>query len=176
MSRPVSHSDVQEYSRDVSARETITEAIRLHLEWVHIFGKDERIVSLLGKMAESTAASARVMAQVGVSEICRRCDTEEGGSCCGAGIESRYSKVLLLVNLLMGTRLPSRRLFGDSCYFLGDHGCILMARDVLCVNYLCSKIQQALSPKELRELQETTGKEMDLLFTLNEAVKKKMAD
>jgi len=176
MWKPDSYSDVHEYNRDASAREAIAEAIRLHSKWVQVLGQDERVVSLLREMAESAAASARVMVRVGVSEICMRCETEEGGSCCGAGIESRYSRVLLLANLLMGTGLPTRRLFRDSCYFLGDHGCTLTARHVLCVNYLCSRIQHALSPEELWELQETTGREMDLLFTLNEVLKKKMAD
>ncbi len=176
MSKADSYSDVQEFNRDASARETIAEAIRLHSKWVHVFGQDERIVSLLREMAESAAASARVMVRVGVSEICMRCETEEGGSCCGAGIESKYSRVLLLANLLMGAGLPRRRLFRDSCYFLGDHGCTLTARHVLCVNYLCSRIRHALSLEELWELQETTGREMDLLFTLNEVLKKKMAD
>lgn len=175
-SKPDSHSDAQKCNRDFSARETINEAIRLHSKWGRVFGQDERIVSLLREMAESAAASARVMGQVGVSEICMRCDTEEGGSCCGAGIETRYSRVLLLANLLMGIRLPTKRLYGDSCYFLGVRGCTLMARHVLCVNYLCSRIRRALSPEELWGLQQTTGREMELLFTLNEALKKKMAD
>jgi len=175
MEKPEAGRDGGEDGRDVSTRKRIEEALQLQAAWAPVFGRDERIGALLREMKEAAAASSRIVARVGVSEVCTRCDREEGGSCCGAGIELRYSAVLLLINLLLGTRPPTRRQFSDGCFFLGEHGCTLSARHVLCVNYLCSRIQRMLSAEELGRLQETTGREMDVLFALHETLKKKMA-
>jgi hypothetical protein len=175
MGKPNSASDGAEDGRDVSTRKRIEEAIQLNAAWAPVFGRDEQVGALLREMGEAIAASARIMADLGVSRICMWCDKEDGGSCCGAGIESRYSTVLLLINLLLANRPPTRRLFPDGCFFLGEHGCTLTARDVLCVNYLCSRIQRTLTPEELGKLQSTTGREMDVLFALNETLKKKIA-
>lgn len=129
---------------------------------------------ILESLKESIEQSTAAMDREGVIAACRQCEEEEGGSCCGAGIEDRYSTYLLLVNLLMGADFPEERLFPDSCLFLGKHGCILKARHTLCVNYLCRKIQRMLAPHRLAQLQNVTGKEMDLLFLAYEKVKKEV--
>ena len=102
---------------------------------------------------------------------CKRCDEEEGGSCCGAGIENRYPPPLLLINLLLGQALPAERCFANSCFFLGTDGCMLMARDVLCINYLCTGFQKSLAHEDLVRLQTVTGEEMETVFRVHEAVK-----
>ncbi|HDR15536.1 MAG TPA: hypothetical protein ENN79_08695 [Desulfobacteraceae bacterium] len=61
----------------------------------------------------------RVSDSIGVSALCRMCDREQGGSCCGAGIELRYDGWLLLVNILLGIELPQNRARPGSCFFLG---------------------------------------------------------
>jgi hypothetical protein len=63
---------------------------------------------------------------------------------------------------------------GNSCYFLGEYGCLLTARHVLCVNYICKKLQKKLTRDELIELQPCAGEELDTLFILHEAIKKRM--
>jgi hypothetical protein len=113
-----------------------------------------------------------VSRDLGVFAACKQCEEEEGGSCCGSGIENRYSPHLLLVNLLLGSCLPEDRCFENSCYFLGKDGCVLKARDILCINYLCAKINRLLAHEDLLALQKATGKEMETVFFLHEAVKK----
>jgi hypothetical protein len=88
---------------------------------------------------------------------------------CGAGIENRYNETFLLLNLLFGIDLPSERRFENSCFFLGERGCGLKVRDVLCVNYLCQAIQKSMDPADRQRLQEAVGEELNTVFLLHEA-------
>jgi hypothetical protein len=114
------------------------------------------------------------MLELGIVEICRRCDEEEGGSCCGAGMENKFDTFLLLVNLLLGSTLPRHHLRADSCYLLTDKGCGLKVRLVLCVDFLCDKILDAISFKDLLRLQKISGEELVTGFRLYDAVKQFM--
>ncbi len=114
------------------------------------------------------------MLTLGVVAECKKCEEEEGGSCCGAGIEDKYEPVLLLINHLLGPFLPTEAPSKNDCYFLGEKGCLLTARHVLCVNYICEKLQKKLTMEELVGLQNCAGEELDTLFLLHEAIKKKI--
>jgi hypothetical protein len=104
--------------------------------------------------------------------ICKNCEEREGGSCCGSGIENKYDVELLLVNLLLDASLRDQQPSQNSCYFLGAKGCKLTARHVLCVNYMCQKLQKKLAREQLISLQTCAGEELDTLFILHEAIKK----
>jgi hypothetical protein len=117
-------------------------------------------------------SSRQIMVEIGVVTECRRCEEEEGGSCCGSGIENRYSEVLLLINLLLGGSLPEGAERAKSCYFLGKRGCTLVARHVLCVNYLCARLRERLIPAQLSRLQVASGEELETEFRLHEAIKR----
>jgi hypothetical protein len=110
--------------------------------------------------------------EMGLSEICKRCDTEEKGSCCGRGIENYYDEPLLLLNLILGVNLHIRRYDKASCFFLGPKGCLLAARHTLCVNYLCDKITKRFSPAELSRLRDAEGIQLELTFQLCESLRK----
>jgi len=157
---------------DLSIREKIKEALSLYRACREALLADERVRDLLERTERSVEASRGVMLSGGVVEACRWCEEEAGGSCCGAGIENRYSSHLLLANLLLGVELPRKRKHMDSCYFLGDRGCCLTIRHVLCVNYLCERLQRDLPPDVLRALQESSGVELDTGFILHERLKK----
>ena len=137
--------------------------------------RDRKIVSLLQKLREAIHDSRREMAHVGIMAFCRLCDQQGGGSCCGRGLENKYTGVLLLINLLLGHPIPSRRYDPSSCFFLGEEGCKLFARHVICINYLCKKITDCLNPQKIFPLREKEGIELDLLFQLNELIKKKLS-
>ncbi|HEC31363.1 MAG TPA: hypothetical protein ENI41_02610 [Deltaproteobacteria bacterium] len=154
----------------------ITDKISLARDLFGIAGttlmNDKHIRGLLAEVIEKARTSRQVMQELRINELCRQCDEEEGGSCCGAGIENRYDAVLLLLNLLAGVNLPASRFDEKSCYFLGPEGCVLKIRHTLCVNFLCDKIEENLSLEELVRLQEVIGEEIDLTFVLYEAVRK----
>lgn len=159
-----------------SANSSIEERIEAARELFSRHGtalmEDPGVRSMIRELGKRLEASRRVMHELGVDALCRECDEKEGGSCCGRGIEDRYRPGLLLLNLAMGASLPEEHLREDSCFFLGDAGCVLSARHVLCVNYLCKKIEEELTLDELIRLQRTTGEEMEATFLLHEAAKR----
>ena len=136
--------------------------------------KDPHIHALLIKLRDCIENTNQSMVTLGVVAECKNCEEREGGSCCGSGIENKYDAVLLLINLLLGFSLENEEPSGNSCYFLGEKGCKLTARHVLCVNYMCQTLQKKLAREQLISLQTCAGEELDTLFILHEAIKKKI--
>ncbi len=129
--------------------------------------RDPEVARLLPRLADARAASHTAMAATGMIEICRLCEEEEGGSCCGAGIEDRYDGVTLLINLLLGAELPRERRAAADCHFLGDRGCRLPARHVICVNFVCEQISEAIPVERMGALRLREGEELDVAFLLH---------
>ncbi|MEE4353100.1 MAG: hypothetical protein V2J25_09545 [Desulfatiglans sp.] len=129
------------------------------------------IVDLLERLRGAIQASHQAMASSGIIEICRTCDQDEGGSCCGIGLERKYDGWILLINLLLGVKVPRKKLYDKSCLFLGGDGCSLLARHVICVNYLCQKITRHIDPASIKALRDKEGEELNALFFLHEEIK-----
>lgn len=108
----------------------------------------------------------------GVSKLCRECDINEGGSCCGRGMEARYDEWLLLINLLLGCKLPRKRREPNSCLFLERDGCLLKALHVICINYICKKIEVRISKAKLSHLRDIEGHMIATTFGLHEYLMK----
>jgi len=157
-----------------SVEEKIAWAETCYEEKRGLFLRDERTATLLSRLKEAVRASRTAMAVAGVSDECRTCEEREGGSCCGAGLENKYEGTLFLINLLLGTRLPKRRFDSSSCLFLGPDGCLLIARQVICVNYLCKKIEDRIDPFKIAVLREKEGVELECLFLLKEHIREKL--
>jgi hypothetical protein len=151
--------------------EKITIAKDLYSRWGAALRTDSGISAQLKELSARVEASSNFCLLSGVARACRLCDLEEGGSCCGAGIEDRYSPELLLINLLLGVTLPESRNSAKSCHFGGESGCVLAARDILCVNYLCARLQKTIPQEKLFQLQEANGSEMELLFLLHNRIR-----
>jgi len=158
----------------LSIQEKIKLAQNFYLLWKDTIRKQSHINSLLIDLERCLRVSRESMLELKIVEICRRCDEEEGGSCCGAGMENKFDTFLLLVNLLLGVTLPTHHLRADSCYLLTDKGCTLKVRLVLCVDFLCDKILDALSVEDLLRLQKISGEELVTGFRLYDAVKQFM--
>ena len=133
--------------------------------------KDQKVFDLLGRVKEAVPASHAEMSNTGIVAICRACEQDEGGSCCGAGMENKYDGLLLLINLFLDIRLPSARSDPGSCFFLGEKGCLLKARHVICINYVCRKISERIEPSEISALREKEGEEIRLVFLLHERIR-----
>lgn len=133
--------------------------------------QDKPIFDYLTRIEDAIHASHKEMGETGILDICRDCEKNAGGSCCGAGLENKYDGWLLLINLLLDVKLPKKRHDKESCFFLGQEGCLLKARHVICVNYLCKKIADQIDPHKLNALREKEGIELDILFLLNERLK-----
>ena len=135
---------------------------------------EPQIHDLLEKLEKCLGRSREAMLELGIVETCKHCDEEEGGSCCGAGLENKFDSLLLLMNLLLGVSLPERHQRPESCYLLSDKGCVLKVRLVLCVDYLCPRILSALSHDEVVRLQNIAGGELLTGFKLYDALKRFM--
>ncbi len=159
----------------IGTQYTITEKISWAENVFSRFGakilEDEDLSRLLHSYRAAITESWACMRQSGVSRVCWHCAVHEGGSCCGKGIEDRFDGVLLLVNLLLGGRLPLSRWDPEGCWFLGEQGCTIPARHVICINYLCRRITDRVPPDSIRMLQGRIGQEADRAFFLEEALK-----
>ena len=144
----------------------------------HQFGdfllRDQEIVEHLEELRKAIRRSRNAMIESGVVENCRDCEEREGGSCCGAGLEEHYGGILLLINRLLRVRLPKKRRDPDSCLFLTETGCLLAARHVICVNYLCKKITDRIDPEKIALLREMEGRELECLFLFQERIKRRL--
>ena len=119
----------------------------------------------------SIDASWQAMKESGVAAECTRCAVEDGGSCCGKGIEDKFDVVTLLINRLLGAELPKSRQDDTGCWFLGPEGCTLVARHVICINFLCKRLYAKVPPEEIRRVQQAMEEETTRAFLLEEAVK-----
>lgn len=164
----------ESYSPSLSISEKIDRAITLHSTRGPLLREDPTVDALIRRLNRNIETTRKTMLRLGIVAECKHCEEEEGGSCCGAGIENRYDEVLLLMNLLLGVPLPTLQQDQSSCYLLGKDGCTLMVRHVLCVNYLCSKLRDKLSHEELTRLQACAGEELDTGFILYETIKKRL--
>lgn len=136
--------------------------------------EDQGLAGLLESLKTAVRRSHERMAGTGIVALCRECEEKEGGSCCGAGLEKHYTALLLLINRLLGAALPRKREDPSSCFFLSSSGCTLLARHVLCINYVCGKITSRTPPDRLAALREAEGEEILLLFQVNEKLRKLM--
>jgi hypothetical protein len=164
----------QSQAKPRAVEQKIGQAYKLLQTYSGSLVEDPSICALLQKLRDCIANTNRSMLALGVVAECKNCEEKEGGSCCGAGIENKYDAVLLLINLLLGGSLKNHEVEGNSCFFLGKNGCRLTARHVLCVNYLCNKLQKKLTREELIALQTYAGDELNTLFILHETIKMRL--
>lgn len=125
----------------------------------------------LERLEKAIEETWRYMKEIGVTDICKDCAIETG-SCCKEWVEDEVDDVMILMNILMGVEIPSRRYKEGFCYFLSERGCILKVRPVICVNFLCEKITKSIGFEKEKKLQEIAGKELDLGFIVREKVLK----
>jgi hypothetical protein len=153
------------------------------LKWAHSlyagFGadlKNERIISdMLENYRKNINSTWKAMEESGIIEECTRCAVQDGGSCCGQGIENKFDVITLLVNLLLGTRLPEQPWDPTGCWFLGEKGCLLTARHVICVNFMCKRLYAVVPVEKIRLVQSAMQAETDAGFLLEEYIKSWLA-
>jgi hypothetical protein len=157
--------------RGVSIQERTAWALEQYRRCGALLRADEVASRLLAELRDQLAASREVMIAADLVESCRTCEEDEGGSCCGRGMEAHYDGVLLLVNLLLDAPIEQEWRDEESCLFLGSTGCRLPARDHICVNYLCLKVREQISEPALAEMRSSQGRELQTLFLLTDRIK-----
>lgn len=160
--------DIEGDPRAVSIQERTAWALAQYRRHGEQLRADEVVSRLLGELRDHLAASREALIAAGLVERCRICEEEEGGSCCGRGMEAHYDGFLLLVNLLLETPIAEEWPDQESCLFLGPTGCRLAARDHICVNYLCAKLGDRIPEAALAEMRRSQGRELHTLFQLTD--------
>ena len=167
--------DFSLYSNEISIEEKIALTKYLWEKHGKDLAADSEIDRLLGLYRKEISKSYELMERFGVVTECAMCATEvPGGGCCGAGIEDWYDEFVLLLNLLLKRKIPTERLGEKDCLFLGPTGCQLFARHHFCINYLCSRITDLLSPAELTALSAQSGKEIFLCWQLERLLRTRL--
>jgi hypothetical protein len=157
----------------ISLEERISLARQLFASRGEALKSDSRIGGLLSILRENLEASREAMVTLGIVAACARCDEiSPEGSCCSRGLENKYDSILLLINLMLGSDLPDARSRSDSCHFLGPRGCLLAARNMLCIDYLCPAVEQELGVERLMKIQSVSGAEIETIFLLGEEIKR----
>ena len=110
-------------STEPSIQKKIELAQSLYTTWGDSLRQDPSIHTLLQRLKTNIANTLKTMQELGVVAECKHCEEDEGGSCCGGGIEDRYGAVLLLINLLLEVSLLVQPHNDNSCYFLEENGC-----------------------------------------------------
>ncbi|NPB08769.1 MAG: hypothetical protein GXO17_00305 [Thermodesulfobacteria bacterium] len=128
--------------------------------------QDEDLKDLLSRYLRAFADTEAVAREVGLSDFCARCGREGWGTCCGEDMEFHCEDVLLLANLLLGVEFPTRRHQPKGCYFLGEEGCLLKVRPLICRNFICPELADHLGPENIRKVQQALGPEAETLFLL----------
>jgi hypothetical protein len=149
-------------------------AYNLHNNFGNKLLRDEKVRAMLTQLDRNIEATQKEMINAGIVKECADCAANGEGTCCGKRTGYKYNSMLLLVNLLLGKSLPLHAQDSHSCYFLKDEGCILSARHVICVNFICPRLHQNIQHYMLIRLQEVAGEELNILFLVEEYIKKKI--
>ena len=158
--------------------DSVVREVRLANHLYKMFGhallQDETVRTLLIQLDQNIEATQKEMVAAGVIEECADCAVNGEGTCCGKRTGFKYDSVILLVNLLLGKTIPLQSEDPHACYFLTREGCMLRARHVICVNFLCPRLHKNIQQKMLNQLQRVAGEELDTLFLVEEYIKKKI--
>ena len=149
-------------------------AYHIHKIFGHALLQDEKVRTLLVQLDKNIEATQKEMVAVGVIRECADCAVNGEGTCCGKRTGYKYDSVILLVNLLLGKTIPLQSQDPHACYFLTREGCILRARHVICVNFLCPRLHKNIQHEMLVQLQQVAGEELDTLFLVEEYIKKEI--
>lgn len=157
--------------REQTVKDMVRKAASLYRAHAESLLHHPEICILLGRYERAVQGTSRRMRESGVAKACTVCATRGPGSCCFPGIEEGYDEVLLLINLLLGCSLPGDREIPDSCFFVGQNGCKLLARYYFCLHYLCPELQRELGADAVRALLSTVGEELHAGWQLEQRLR-----
>lgn len=148
---------------------TVQQAYALYQRHGKTLLSDPAVVEGLEAYCQSLEQTRQAMKDTRVVSACTIC-AGRTGSCCSREVEEWYDPVLLLINLLLGAKLPGFREIPDQCLFLGKNGCTLLARYAFCLNYLCPDLKKEIGPRTARELLQIIGHELAMGWDLERAL------
>ena len=151
--------------------EQIQKAKELYLLYGSDILKDKKYSSLLKDLEAAIEDSWKLMKDLGVVDICSECAGEKAGGCCHFGIETCYTNMIILMNLLLGVTIPEKRKFANNCLFVGEYGCLLKVRFKTCIHHLCPKLKKSLNEYDLFRLRAVNNYEIKLCVQAESAIR-----
>ena len=132
---------------------------------------DEKCSSLLEDLKAAIEVSWGLMKELGVVDICACCAEEKRGGCCHFGIETCYTDMLILTNMLLDVKVPEQRILDNNCLFVDEHGCRLKVRLKTCIHHLCPKIKNTLNEYDLFRLRAVSNYEIKMGVQVESAIR-----
>jgi len=162
------------YRIGIKLRDEIEKALRLD----ELFGlacrEDPECKRLLRQLRDLIGRTDAAMRRSGVVSACSRCAATGKGSCCFREMGESYGFMELFVNLLLGSTLPEKTDLPGSCYFVGEKGCKLQARQSFCLNYFCPDLKESLGEEAILGIQRQVGEQLLAGWELERALARRL--
>jgi len=150
-------------------------AENVYSEYGRLILEDSEVQSLLTTIRNSIEDTNSLMRELGTLDLCAECAKEDGG-CCNERIDDFFDRRTLLINLLLGVKLPHEREILKGCFFQGKNGCKLKAREIICVDTYCDEILMRVEEDKMHNLQKVAGRELLAVFQLQERISAVLAE
>ena len=142
--------------------------------WGESLLRDPELSELLGAYRKAVERSNRTMEAAGTFRECFVCSVEEGRGCCKIGLENECTALILLLNLLLGMKIPKEREVPGRCFFVGPRGCKIFARPMLCRDYFCQRLQQKVPEGEMIRITQILNDELTLLYRITTLIRSRL--
>ncbi|NOQ46466.1 MAG: hypothetical protein GQ559_07315 [Desulfobulbaceae bacterium] len=136
----------------------LKEARELYVRYGSRLLAHQDIRSHLENLDQFSSLLSRQMLSMGMDRLCTACAGRDGGGCCSAYMANNTDAILLLINLLLHVEVDKQHNNDVECCFLGKAGCTLPIKPIFCLNYNCSRIQDAATAAEIKILDKAAGK------------------
>ena len=156
---------------DPRVKKEIESARLLYAEYGRALSEDEQISRLLTRYKEAAIRTGEKMREIGIEKSCTECALDLDECCCFKGVEEKYDRIILLINLVMGVEIPESREIPGCCLFVGSRGCKMTARHYFCVHYLCPSLKALLGPSAVDDFQSVAGEELSCGWETEQAIR-----
>jgi len=136
-----------------SVEEKLEVSRRLFAEHGSSLLQQQEIIGGLARLQQDESALNEQMRAMDMGNRCSACAEQAGGGCCSGYMAGNSDAILLLINQLMGIEVKIQHANDVECCFLGSFGCTLQIKPIFCLNYNCSHIKEAASPRRMEKLE-----------------------
>ncbi|MBM9536932.1 hypothetical protein [Desulfobulbus alkaliphilus] len=140
-----------------TATEKVALAHSLHRTWERQHNIHGTVRDALQELRLSVEALTLHMRSMGMNQLCCHCASRPGGGCCSALMADNTDAIQILINLLLGIVVEPLPHKEDACCFLGEQGCLFLAKPHFCLNYNCSHIRNRATDQEMKTLYRHTS-------------------
>ncbi len=120
--------------------EKFDQARSLYLKYGYRLTDSPLIHQELERLRQLALALGRHMQFMNLGECCSHCASHDGGGCCSAYMADNADSIQILMNMLLDVAVQQQDSGEENCCYLGERGCVFLAKPIFCLNYNCSTI------------------------------------